>query len=334
MNGETRAMPWQDGQWEMLMARLRQESFPHALLLSGPAGLGKRTFAARLSQSVLCQSRADNGAACGSCKSCKLYRAGSHPDFMVVAPDDDATVIKIDQIRAVGHFATLRSQYGGHKIVLIEPAERMNEAASNSLLKTLEEPSAETALLLVTEQPGKLSATVRSRCQQVKFAAPPAELGRRWLTEGALAPGEAETLLALAHGAPLLAAELAARDGLQAYREVFDMLRGIAARQLDPVTAASAWQRRDPLEALRWLCRWVADMIRYKALGYREPPATLIDDDQLNPVINRLELNQLYAFLDVLNESIAAAGAVKLNVQLTLEDALIRWSEVCQLRSS
>ncbi|CAG1004130.1 DNA polymerase III subunit delta' [Myxococcaceae bacterium] len=193
----------------------RRESWPHALLLHGPAGFGKRALAGFLVQGCLCEAPQADAVPCGICPSCHWLREGLHPDLRwiepVVAEDEGETkvrpeIIRIEQIRELADFVMLSAHRRGRKAVVIAPAEAMNTAAANALLKTLEEPPPGTLLLLVSDRPGRLPATVLSRCTKLAAPRPDAEASLAWLRhEGCSA---ADALLAQAGGAPLRAREL------------------------------------------------------------------------------------------------------------------------------
>jgi DNA polymerase-3 subunit delta' len=267
------ALPWQRGLLRALAARRAQ--LPHALLLTGPAGIGKRALAHALARSLVCEAPAADGAACGQCASCAYAAAGQHPDLRVVEPidiDDDEVKavewIAVDKIRALIRWAGITSHRGGAKVALIVPAERMNEAAANALLKTLEEPPDATYFLLVSHLPGRLPATIVSRCQRVVAPHPGAADARSWLiAHGVDAPDDA---LAQAHGAPLRAMALA-DAGYQAERGAW--VRAFAAPLKLEVAAMGARidaapreQRKDLLAAVvDWLLGWCADLARVHA---------------------------------------------------------------------
>ena len=174
-------LPWQaEAAREVLSARA---AWPHALLLDGPRGLGKRTLALNLARGLLCESPSADGSACGSCASCHYVAAGQHPDLQMIEPfviDEDGEVkvqdpILIERIRALIDWVQLTSHRGRAKVAVIVPAEAMNLAAANALLKTLEEPPPATYLILVAHQPGRVPATLRSRCR--RMAAPRPDAG-------------------------------------------------------------------------------------------------------------------------------------------------------------
>ncbi len=258
-------LPWHQTLWDQLDQRRVAGRLPHALLLTGASGLGKIRFAERLAHGLLCGTPTADGP-CGQCKSCRLLAAGSHPDFTRLSPLEPGKPIQVDQIRALGEYLTGTSQYGGHKIALLVPAERMNVNAANSLLKTLEEPPAGSLLLLVTAIPARLPATVRSRCQTLAFRRPATRLALDWLGERTR-QADPELLLALAGGAPFTALEMAESQHLERRRDLLGWLTQVSAGKADPVQAAECWRQGEPLVNLRWLVEWHGDMIRLKMAG-------------------------------------------------------------------
>lgn len=173
--------PWQKAQWRQLWQRHRNGQLPHALLLHGPEGIGKEDFAHLAANSLLCEQTSESGQACGECKSCQLLASDNHPDFVSLQPEETGKAIKVDQIRELIQLMTLSPHFSGYRTVLISPAEQMNMAAANSLLKTLEEPQENTVIILVTSQLSRLPATIRSRCQMLRFAMPDKTLALSWL---------------------------------------------------------------------------------------------------------------------------------------------------------
>jgi DNA polymerase-3 subunit delta' len=170
-------MPWHAADWARLQARRERDALPHALLLCGPAGLGKRAFAQHFVRDLLC-AHAQAGEACGQCRSCLLLEAGTHPDVVTLSFGlrKDGTLrteIVVEQIRDLSARLAMSSQFGGWQLALIDPADAMNAAAANALMKTLEEPSARTMLILVADAAWRLPQTIRSRCQRVEFNLPP-----------------------------------------------------------------------------------------------------------------------------------------------------------------
>ena len=316
--------PWQQPQWQRLQTARQQGRLPHALLLTGPQGLGKDRFARLLAQGLLCETPQPDGAPCGECRYCRLYQAGNHPDLLSVGPPEGKQVIAVDQIRALGQFVTLKSQYSGHKVVIINPAEAMNINASNSLLKTLEEPSAQTLLLLVTHQQAQLPATIRSRCQEIRFGIDP-EAARLWLGQQ-LAPGaDLDLLLALADQAPLKALAMA-ESGLPAQRQaLLEGLEQLATGRLDPVALAAQCNKQGADWSLDCLYSWSADMIRMKSTGGRAPHSANPDvQGRLLKLTDQVSLKALFRLQDSVREAQQAMER-NFNPSLVMETLLIRW---------
>lgn len=252
---------WQQDQWQTLITRLHAGRLAHGLLLHGPAGTGKNDFAQHFARALLCRQPGADGEPCGICQACHLNAAGTHPDLLRLSPEEDSKFIRVDQVRSLSARLSAKSQLGGYRVALITPAERMNTEAANSLLKTLEEPGADTVLLLVSAQPARLPATVRSRCQRLAFPLPPTDLARAWLQ--ARCEGEdTAALLALADGAPLAAVDLAREDGLAQRAALLADLEALLVRQQDPVQLAAKWQGLDLERGLRWIGGWTSDLIR------------------------------------------------------------------------
>jgi DNA polymerase-3 subunit delta' len=151
----------------------------HAWLFAGPDGVGKRRVAEGFAKRLNCLKRADGGDGCGLCRTCRQFAAGTHPDYVVVEPDGQ--FIKIAQIREVTRGMRFPPVDAATRVIRIDQAERLHEAAANSLLKTLEEPAARNVFLLLTSQPNAVLATIRSRCQLARFGALPREVVSSWL---------------------------------------------------------------------------------------------------------------------------------------------------------
>ncbi len=207
MNVGLAPLPWQSDAWSAVEQRLAAGRLPHAILLAGPAGIGKRQFASVLAARMLCL-QPNGGLACGVCKTCTVRAAGSHPDFLELYPDEGSRVIKIDQVRELISFASKTPALGANKLAMLWPAEAMNLNAANALLKCLEEPSPSTTLLLVSHQPGSLPATVRSRCQSISLPVPGRQQSLAWLAKACESEEAAAGLLDVSEGRPLTALAL------------------------------------------------------------------------------------------------------------------------------
>lgn len=258
MTGEP--LPWQAAAWRQLRQARIDGRLPHALLLHGRGGLGKHSFAYAFGQWLLCEQPGD--AACGQCKRCRQFAAGSSPDFFVLAPPEDKKIINVEQVRDLIDTLSLTSHAGGGRVALIDPADAMNVSAANSLLKTLEEPPGDTVLLLVSARPARLPATVRSRCQHVRFAPPPEAAALAWLEEQGLDAAMARKSLALAAGRPLTALALGRDGGIQRREAVIAGVRGIVSGDKNPVAVAETLGKEPLAETLEILSGWAAAEIR------------------------------------------------------------------------
>lgn len=182
-------------QIKILKSAILQQRLAHAYLFDGPTGIGKKLVAQALACSFLCET----GCGCGSCPSCTQLAAGSHPDFHLLQPDGDT--IKIDQIRILQPQLALHSFAGRGKVCLIDSAELMTREAANALLKTLEEPTAETLIILISSRPESLLETIRSRCQRLRFTRLPRQtLARQLEHDLTISAAEALVLAAIADG--------------------------------------------------------------------------------------------------------------------------------------
>ena len=260
---------------EALALRVR---WPHALLVHGPEGVGKRALALHFARALLCERPQHDGGACGACPSCHYVAVGQHPDLRLVEPfdvDEDGNVtpsevIKIEAMRNLTQWSQRTSHRGIAKVAVIVPADRMHAPTANALLKTLEEPPPATYLLLVAHQAGRLLPTIASRCQRHVVPLPAHEVAIEWLRSQHV--NDPVQMLAQAGGAPLVAAEIA-QGGLQGERDAWlDALS--SPRTLSPVALAARLelggrdQRRERLAAaVDWLVAWTADLARVRAGG-------------------------------------------------------------------
>ena len=314
---------WQQLQWQKVQQQKQAGKLPHALLLVGPQGLGKLDFARQLANSLLCQKPGENADACGLCSACKLLEVGTHPDLFVLSAEERGKAIKVDSIRQLSTDLTLTSQYSGYKVALVVDAHDMNINASNSLLKTLEEPASDAVLILVSSNPQKLPITVRSRCQLISFSVPEKPVALSWLLEQGIE--QADELLNLAHGAPLLALDLNNEDILEHHKQLISALLGVAKNQ--PVVEQAAQLHKLPLGyMLNWSYDWVQDLIKLHQCGER---ASLIHENkrsELLQLIPRSSLQGLYDYLDQLTQT-KRLQSFPLNTQLLWEDLLLSWNK-------
>ncbi|WP_297900261.1 DNA polymerase III subunit delta' [Metallibacterium sp.] len=267
---------WHASHWQRLQQALEHQRMPHALLLLGQGGLGKRAFAQRLVARLLCRAP-QAGEACGQCHGCRLRLAETHPDLyrLGLAPNREGKLrseIVIDQVRAVCEKLTLASQLGGWRVALIDPADALNAAAYNALLKTLEEPPAAALLILLADHPERLPATVRSRCQRVQFQVPVRVEARSWLDAQGLR-GDSALALDAAEGNPGLAAVYLREGALPRREAVRSELAQLLAQRADALALAQSWSQDNPAQRLLFAAQWLARELRAHSTGMRGPLA-------------------------------------------------------------
>ncbi len=261
--------PWHQAPWAMLQARRARSALPHALLLAGPSGLGKRDFLERLARGLLCEQPVE-GDACGHCRACALLEAGTHPDrvhvtFELNSSGKPRKEIVVGQIRALSARLAMASQFGGWQIADVDPADAMNAAAANALLKTLEEPSAASLILLVADAPWRLPATIRSRCQRVDFRLPPDAQALEWLQQAGVE--DARGALAAAGGNPGLAWQWHEQGMLSEREQVLADLTALAQGRRDRYAVMQRWTDEALPSRLRFAASAVAEEARRRAAG-------------------------------------------------------------------
>jgi len=316
-------MPWQHDTWAQLRSAL--DRLPHSLLFSGPVGLGKNRFAQRFATSLLCESPAEDGAPCGTCKNCHLLSVGNHPDFRVATIEEGASGIAVDQIRELISYLSLRPHTANRRVVILTPAEAMNINAANSLLKVLEEPPADSVLILVSHRPQLLSATIRSRCARVEFRPPPPADGKDWLQQQGVKREAIADLLAAAGGAPLRAAELDQLGFPEAQKMMVADLQALRSGSGDPVECAVRWKEMGAEFSLSWLSGLLADLIQTNSV----PEAGRhLNNPSLGKSLDSLAVNSraesLFGLMDQVVES-AQLAKTPLDDTLLIEDILIGW---------
>jgi len=276
-------LPWHAEHWTRLQARRQRDALPHALLMCGMAGLGKRAFAQRFVQGLLCQQPLD-GDACGHCRSCLLFAAGTHPDLVTLSfglrkDGVQRSEIVVDQIRELSARLAMSSQFGGWQVALIDPADAMNAAAANALLKTLEEPSAQTMLILLADAPWRMPQTIRSRCQRIEFHLPDEAQALAWLqAEGVR---DAAAALNAAGGNPGLARVWTQEGALDRRLEVRKDLTALAAGRGQPMEVVKRWLDNEPTQRLWFAAQAAADEIKARAAAGTGPLASALDVEAL-----------------------------------------------------
>lgn len=216
-----------------LKKNIAEQKFPHSVIFSGEEGIGKRLAAEICAAALLCENPID-GSPCGVCESCRLVAAKSHPDFYVVEAEATKTArnIKIGQIREMQSEASLRPINSARRVVIIDGAELMNNAAANCLLKTIEEPPSQTIFILLTTSRSSLLMTIRSRCMTVHFdKLNPAQIRDALINRG-VEVSEAERLSVIADGSFGRALKLKDSGGAQIREAALDTLEKISRAEL------------------------------------------------------------------------------------------------------
>jgi DNA polymerase-3 subunit delta' len=257
----TETYPWLDGHWSFFMQRLNGDKLAHALLIEGPAGIGKTVLARAMATRLLC--RENQPLACGNCRSCKLLEGLAHPDYFDLQPEDDSKVIKVEQVRALIGKLDLTTSISERKVAYIHPAESMTASAANALLKSLEEPAGNTVLILVSDNPGRLPVTIRSRCQAISINQPDTRLVSQWLEQSTGKDQEQVSYaLQAAGGSPLRASQYLESGDLNAYAQVRAGLASLLDRPGSVSRLSGELNELNPVDLWRWLSICTGEVIK------------------------------------------------------------------------
>jgi len=356
-------LDWQQALWQAMMRDGGIRG--HALLLKGREGIGKLTFTRLLAKALLCKNRTTeipDSAACGKCAGCNWFEQQTHPNFTVIVPEklmveqsgdtsteeesqqsvDNKTKKKpsqqigINQIRGLDDFVYLTGHQSGYKIVLIYPAEAMNSAASNALLKKLEEPPEQVLFLLVTHQPQRLLPTIRSRCHQIAMPVPDMDTALAWLKQQVEEkdlperqqrgrtfdmsgePDRLQTLLSLSGFAPFKALTL--EEYYERHRQFVSSLN--AVESFDPLAMADMLKDQDLSMTVDWMQKWCHDVSCYAATGsIRYHPC---DQAGIRAIAKRINPQMMLVYQRFLCRHRSLAQHT-VQPRLFLEDMLVRY---------
>ncbi|WP_166268353.1 DNA polymerase III subunit delta' [Marinobacter caseinilyticus] len=322
-------MSWLGEARSYVRARVDAGQLPHALLLGGEEGVGKRNLAAEIARFLVCDHLGASALdVCGTCKHCELIRADSHPDVRYFAPVK-SRMIKIDQVRALSSFAVASPQVARRKVIIVDRADQLNINAGNALLKTLEEPSGDVVLLLLQETGRPVLPTIRSRCQNLAIPTPGPDVGLRWLSGEIADLEKREELderrqrqaLELAGHAPRLALEYIVGDFLSLRADALAAFRRFMKSEI-PVAEAAKPFKTLGLDATLWLMEvWVADLARIGAGGQaRDSEAS----DMLNFLASSNPAHRAHWLRDAIHES-RSATIYNASPELEAERLLIHW---------
>lgn len=320
--------PWFAERWQHLCGLHRDERLPHALIVHGAQGIGKSHFATAFAHYLLCQS--PNGdEVCGQCRSCQLNAVHGHPDLFLLEPEEPGKPIKVDQIRGLTDFINSTAQQGGYRVVILNPADAMNIAAANALLKMLEEPGRDTVLMLLTDRLGQVMPTIKSRCQRVECPLPQeAEATAYVAAKLELAEDEAAHIVRINNGAPMAAMKYK-ESGLDEWRS--QLIKGLAdvlKKRRTVVEVAQSWQKADLEVMLGWLYGLLADASRAKLTG-NEQVQHADAQNMLQAIVRKADPVKLFQLASrVQEERKSLILRQNTNKQMLLERILLEWSAV------
>ncbi len=304
--------PWQQTLWRQFQQSWQQQRLPHALLLHGADGMGKQAFANNIAAALLCQ-QPKNQHACGQCTACHWLATGNHLDYLIYQADI-GKALKIDDIRQLLGQALLTPRHGRYQIFCITPADAMNRAAANALLKILEEPPAQTLLLLLSAHHFRLLPTVRSRCQSFNFDRCEKEPQQHWLAQQTQQSVEQAAALLAAAKSPLQAVKYP--NLLLEQEKIWADWQAVLQQRQDMVSVALSWAKTDVEQVLDCLSAGLMLVIRQR-MGLM--PATHL----LMPWANQCSISQLFTLLQLIWQQQQTLQQQQLKPQTALEAVLL-----------
>jgi DNA polymerase-3 subunit delta' len=304
--------PWNQELWQNLT--LEPERSNHALLFNGDAGLGKQDLAFALAHLVITDSHSQSEA---------LFNAGSHPDLHVIMPEAQIKenllgdfakryteqhsgkpkkTITIEQVRRLSRSLDTHPHISSHRVILIFHAETMNRNAANALLKSLEEPPAQTLFIIVSDELSKLAKTVRSRCSLVPFRQPEFAPARAWLQlNGTLPESDINTYLSMANNQPLEAIRLFEEDYLGALKTVFTDVNNLWMRRAEVTQVAKNWQTLGTAKSVDILQKLATDLLRSSLSNSPKAVFFPVQQSWVSSVSAKFSKPKLLALIDELN---------------------------------
>ncbi|TCP96908.1 DNA polymerase III delta prime subunit [Cricetibacter osteomyelitidis] len=254
--------PWLQPQYQQIVQAFQQGHGHHSLLFKADSGLGIEQLINVAAQRILCR-QADSEQPCGHCHACQLFVAQNHPDFYLLAPVENKD-IGIDQVREINEKVSQHAQQNGNKVVYLQGAERLTEAAANALLKTLEEPRPNTYFLLQADLSAPLLATIYSRCQAWIFNAPKADVSLNWLQsqyQGDIA--DISIALQICHYRPLSALDCLQQDLLSKRKTLMAQFWRFYTRS-DILQILPHFETEILFQQLDWLSGFLSDTVKAK----------------------------------------------------------------------
>ncbi|MFT7412275.1 MAG: DNA polymerase-3 subunit delta' [Paraglaciecola sp.] len=293
--------PWLDDSFKHLASRVAANKLHHALLIQGPSGLGKSRFTLQLAQLILCKVRQDDKV-CGQCQSCLLNTATTHPDLHVIESDKQ---IGVDQIRDAIKKLVSSAHMSGAKVLIIYHAHTMTESSANALLKTLEEPTANTFLLLTTDKPERLLPTIKSRCEKLALPLPTLDSTLAWVKTQYDADININFAKLFSNRPLALLAEL--QEEQKFTYEIFSAgLAGLLEKQISATQLAMEWQDSAD-KVLKWTQYWARQQCREQmseTVWQLNQQASKVTQQLRNPGVNKtLLLSELLDKLTLIKTS-------------------------------
>ena len=321
----------------IIRAALHHKRLAHAYLFHGETGIGKFLTATRLAQALHCDHppQTEEPDSCGVCRACQQVAAGTHPDYVVIEPDRELATpqIKIEQVRDIEHQFIYRPLMAERKICLIDQADCLTIGAANALLKTLEEPPGHGLFILVSSRPHALPITIRSRCQSLRFTTPArTQVEAALILKREIPPDDARFLALVTDGRIGEALALDLTDIRARQQECLELVAPATLRSTTAILSlAESLAKADRgVEILRWLSRWIRDLVLIQVGG---------DHDQLLHIEHLTELEQyarhadLGLLLDLLSsiERTQQQATRHLNLHMALEMTLLRLRDALNL---
>lgn len=311
-----------------LKRALSEDRVGHAYIFSGPAGIGKKTVAHIFAGLLLCEDPVD-GAACGKCRACLLFKNGSNPDYRRINPEEAS--IGVDMIREIQGDVAIKPMYSRRKVYIIEDAVKMTDQAQNCLLKTFEEPPPYVVVILLTTNYESLLETIRSRAQRLNFRRYTHEQVCQAVAENCnRGPGIVELAANYSDGNIGMALELACSDEFTQLRDrIFSLMAGAANGKADDTLEFTEFleENKDSMELiLDIILLYYRDLLVMCETGREN---MLINSDKKDMICNNARLYCSRRVINSISAVEAARRALKQNAncQLAVDDMLIRLRE-------
>ncbi|MEL0555123.1 MULTISPECIES: DNA polymerase III subunit delta' [Enterobacteriaceae] len=320
--------PWLRPSFEQLVASYQAGRGHHALLLQALPGMGGDALIYALCRYLMCRQPEGNKS-CGHCHSCQLMQAGTHPDYYTLAPEKGKSALGIDAVRDVNEKLYERSRLGGAKVVWIADAAQLTDAAANALLKTLEEPPENTWFFLVSQEPARLLATLRSRCRLYHLMPPAESYGLAWLEREVSLPQEALlSALRLSANAPAAALDLLQESHWAARQQLIAALENVLTSG-DWLSLLSILNHEQAAVRLHWLASLLLDAQK------RQQGITQVSNPDAWALVNQLARTLPAARLQAIARDVSTCrdrllNVVGVNRELLLTERLLRWEHYLQ----